>query len=329
MVRGETASRLKVMLQNNPATKHAYSYLKDLKDRAAQMNNVRGTYSFDNRSRGTRTLCVVLAGYKPYLFPYVFPRLLKYAPQNMDICIATAGKREEPLRDLCKDNGWSYLSTKENNVSLVQNIAFSLFPQAKMIFKLDEDIFVTEGFFEKMLAAYDHAYHGQYLLGALAPLIPVNGFGHVRILERYGLLEEYASRFQKPLYMAGPCRQVENNAEAAKFLWGKGGHVPSIDRIASDFSNDPVEELPCAIRFSIGAILFERAVWEDMGYFEVYHGFVGLGMDERQLCTWCTINSRPIMISQNAVVGHFAFGSQTSGMRQYLESHPEVFEMHA
>ncbi|MEE1158251.1 MAG: hypothetical protein UHS51_02410, partial [Atopobiaceae bacterium] len=73
--------------------------------------------------------------------------------------------------------------------------------------------------------------------------------------------------------------------------------------------------------------LMERTVWEEMGYFEVFHGFVGLGSDERQLCAWCTINSRPVMVSQNTVAGHFGFGPQTQGMRDYLLAHPEAFEV--
>lgn len=319
--------KAKTALQDNPFLARPYAWAKARKDARVLQNNLAGRYAFDDRSRGSRAACVVLAGYKPYLYPFVFPRLLRYAPADMDVCVVTAGKRVDALRELCLEFGWSYLSTKDNNVALAQNIAISLLPRADLVFKLDEDVFVTEGFFARMLAAREHAMRGDYAPGVVVPILPVNGYGHVRVLEHYGLVEEYTRRFQKPRYAADPNRCVENSVEAARFLWGEGGFVPGIDAMAKDFARLPMEELPCAVRFSIGAMLLEREVWEQMGYFEVFHGFVGLGLDERQLCSWCVVNSRPVMVSQNAVVGHFGFGSQTQGMREYLERHPEAFEM--
>lgn len=322
-----TIKKAKTALQKNSVIARPYMWVKEQKETAALKNNLHGKYSFDDAASGSDVACVVLAGYKPYLYPYVFPRLLRFLPHGIDVCIVTAGKHVEELRRLCLENGWSYISTQDNNVALAQNIAINCLPHAKRFFKLDEDIFVTDGFFERMLAAREHALAGDYRPGVIAPILPINGYGHMRVLERYGLVEEYTKRFEKPHIAADPLSCVEESVEAAKFLWGEGGFVPRIDEMARDFGADSVAELPCAVRFSIGAILMERAVWEEMGYFKVVHGFVGLGLDERQLCTWCTINSRPVMVSQNAVAGHFGFGSQNQGMRDYLSAHPEVFEM--
>jgi hypothetical protein len=177
--------KLKTELQKKPVIARPYGWAKRRKVEAALQNNLRGKYSFDDFSHASDVACIVLAGYKPYLYPYVFPRLKRFAPRDMDICIVTAGKCVEPLQELCRENGWSYISTKDNNVALAQNIAINCLPHAKLVFKLDEDIFVTEGFFSKMLAARDHALKGEYLPGVIAPILPVNGYGHLHVLKRY------------------------------------------------------------------------------------------------------------------------------------------------
>ena len=91
---------------------------------------------------------------------------------------------------------------------------------------------------------------------------------------------------------------------------------------------DPMIERPCAIRFSIGAILFKRELWKDMGFFDVdrsANALFMMGRDEMKLCEYCVMNSKPIMVSENIVVGHFSFGAQTEGMKEFYNEHPERF----
>ena len=104
---------------------------------------------------------------------------------------------------------------------------------AKHIFNLNEDILITEGYFEKMILAYD------------------------------------AHRFERPLYATGGDRQIECNPETAKFFWGEDGTVPDINTMNRKFGQDELEEKACPVRFSIGAILFERAFFEEYGYYKV------------------------------------------------------------
>lgn len=269
---------------------------------------------------------MMLAGYKDYLYEPVFRRLKENLPDDIDVCIITSGKFDQTIDSLCEKEGWSYFSSRENNVPLVQNAAINLHPNAEYIFKLDEDIFICEGYFDRMMRALQHAKGGEYDPGVLAPLIPVNGYGHVRILEKLGKTDLYTSMFQKPVYAAGPERIIENNEDVAKFFWGEGGHIPSIDSMNQRFNEDPLEERPCPIRFSIGAILFERSTWEKMNYFSVrFKSRSGMGVDEEMICTWCISNSRPIMVSENVVVGHFSFGLQNSGMREYFDAHRDIW----
>ena len=80
---------------------------------------------------------------------------------------------------------------------------------------------MTDGLFERMLAAREHALAGDYRPGIIAPILPINGYGHMRVLERYRLVEEYTKRFERSHIAANPLSCVEESVEAAKFLWGK------------------------------------------------------------------------------------------------------------
>lgn len=284
-----------------------------------------GKHKFEDRSKGSRRLCIILAGYKDYLYPAVLGRVAKYAPDDMDVCICSSGLFSEELSCICREHNWSYLSTKRNNISLIQNIAIRLHPQAEFIYKLDEDIFITNNYFNRLHKAYIHSCQSQYFPGVVAPLIPINGYGHMRILEKLGLLSEYENMFETPKYAAGPKRKIECSPEAARFFWGEGGQIPSVDEIDKRFSNNESEERPCPIRFSIGAILFKRELWERMEYFPVDSG-IGLGKDEIRLCSYCCTASRPLMVSENIVVGHFSFGKQNNEMKDYFLSHKDIFE---
>lgn len=283
-----------------------------------------GRYTFVDRSKHSERLCIILAGYKEFLYPSVLGRIERFAPKDMDICVLTSGIVSSPLISWCERCGWSYLSTKRNNVSLILNIAIHLHPTAKYIYKLDEDIFVTENYFENMLRAYHHAGEGAYTPGVIAPLIPVNGYGHVRVLEKLHLQEEYARLFGKPKHDAGDFYPVVADSEAAKFFWGEGGLVPSIDEMNERFSSEPLVEYPCAIKFSIGAIFFPRETWLDMKMFPV-SVIRNLGIDERRLCYYCCIESRPILVSENVLVGHFGFQYQTQDMKEYFKAHQTTF----
>ena len=307
--------KIKDVVKKNRFLSPVYQKARKIKKNRELKNQFRYSGNFINRSQNSRYLCVILAGYKEFLYPAVFGRIQKYMDQRLDVCVITSGLYSAAIDDICKRNRWSYLSTKENNVSLVQNVAIQLHPNAQYIFKLDEDIFITENYFSRMLETYHDAEKGEYWPGIMAPIIPVNGYGHMRVLEKLGLKELYRMKFQEPKYMAGNERMIESSPEAAKFFWGEGGFVPSVDEMNDLFWSSRHEVRVCPIRFSIGAILFERSLWEDMKYFKVNRKGNGMGEDEKELCSFCCLKSRPIMVSENIVVGHLGFGSQNAAMR--------------
>lgn len=319
---------IKKELSTNKYTKSIYAVLRNAKHAAIHKAEYHRDFnwhgSFDNRQKGSDKLCIVLAGYKTFLYDATMTRLKEYLENDIDVCIITSGLYSDDISSMCQEEGWSYLSTKENNVALVQNVSIKLHPKAEWIYKLDEDIFITNGYFSNMMKAYEFAENGQYNPGVIAPLIPLNGYGHVRILEKVEATKAYKDRFGILKYAAGNEKEIEGNPAVARFMWGDGGIVPTIDEMNERFAAKELEIRACSIRFSIGAILFKREFWEAMGHFTVYKG-PGMGLDEVQLCQYCITNSRPIMVSENIVVGHLSFGPQNNSMKDYYYEHPEKF----
>lgn len=318
--------KIKSILKTSKLTHGIYLKYKDIKSRKNVKNKLKCEYLFVNRARGEEKLCIILAGYKEFLYDVVFGRIKEFITPGIDVCVVTSGLYSDTVYEICAKNNWSYLSTKENNVSLVQNVAISLHNKAKYIYKLDEDIFITKGYFDKMLNAYKHALEGDYNPGVMAPMLNINGFTHLILLKKLKLESVYSTKFEKAKYAAGAHRQVESNPEVAKFFWGEGGYIPSIDDLNKQFENDDLSEIACPIRFSIGAILFTRSLWREMGYFKVNRNSNNMGADEVQLCTYCLEKSRPLMVSENIVVGHLSFGSQNEAMREYFLNNKTPFE---
>lgn len=186
---------VKACLKKNALAKGVYRKLKDTKEKIEYKRRFHFSGQFIDRSKNRDILCIVLAGYKDYLYTPVFSRLKQYAIPNMDICVVSSGKHSDKLMELCEVNEWSYLSTKHNNVSLIQNIAIKFHPDAQYIFKLDEDIFIPKDYFKNMLRAMEHAHTGYYSPGVIAPLIPVNGYGYMRILEKLNKMDIYRTLF--------------------------------------------------------------------------------------------------------------------------------------
>ena len=258
----------------------------------------------------------------------VFGRIEKYAPKDIDFCIVSSGLYSEDLAKITEKNNWSYLSVKQNKVTLVQNIAINLHPKAQKIFKLDEDIFITENFFTQLEKTYDKMEkEGRYNIGFVAPLLPINGYANVNVLEKTGLIEEFDKKFGKAYHDGDGQAPIIKNPDIAKFMWGETEEkLRDIDKLSKEFSEQEFSYSICSIRFSIGAILFSREIWENMGRFKVGLG-TNMGQDEVQLCKYCMIESKAIIISENTVAGHFSYGPQTNAMKEYYNSHREIFKV--
>ncbi len=272
---------------------------------------------------------MVLAGYKPELWHAVFGRLKAWLPEDTDVCVMTSGCMVPTLVDLCAQNGWSYLSTRENRLTRIQNLAIWLHPAAQYIYKLDEDIFLTQGCLEQLYRTYCQAAEElKYEIAFAAPLIPVNGYGYVRVLEKCGLLEDWERRFGKAVYTDGKHHHtaIAEQGVAARYMWGEVQSVlRDIDALARKFAQEPEAYTICPIRFSIGIILFSRQSWMEWGLFPV-DWTVGMGLDEEHIAHICMYHGKVAVVSENALAGHLAFGTQTKEMLAYYRENRSLFE---
>ncbi len=319
-------------LRSVPIAKNAWYAMKSNSRERRQKRNyeycIHAKYRFIDRSHGYHKLCILLAGYKTFLYDTTFARLKAYMEKGMDVCVITSGMYSEMLAGLCRENGWSYLGTEKNNIALVQNLAIHLHPRADLIFKLDEDIFVTENCFSQLSRTLEMVeQEDDYIPCFVAPLIPVNGYSYKRILKKLQLEDVYEQLFEKPRYAAGAGQMIENNPDVARFFWGEGGFIPQIDELNQRFSQEEFTYSVCPIRFSIGAILFRRSVWEEMGMYTVNPMSISLGCDEDQLCGMAVTKSKAMIVAENTVVGHLAFGPQNAAMKEYYLEHKERFAL--
>ena len=288
-------------------------------------------YEFIDRSHGSDKLCMILAGYKEPLWDDVFDRLVAVLPNDIDVCIMTSGKHVPALIERAEKMGWSYLSTEMNQLSLVQNITIQNHPAAKWLYKIDEDMFLTEGFFEKTMATFERVRRESlYEPCFVSPLINVSCYGYIRMLEKLGLVDDFKARFGDDIkYTDGLYHHqwVLENPEVAKYMWGDTRpELADIDALNERFSADGPSFSVCPLRYSIGAILFERKSWEEFQKFPVDHGN-GLGADEERVCYHATFTGRAMVVDESCVAGHLGYGPQTATMIEYYKAHQDRYRL--
>jgi hypothetical protein len=284
--------------------------------------NITGASYFVDRSTGSHAVAVILAGYKPYLWDITLARLERFLSPEIDVCLVSPALRSGPLEALAERRGWSYLSTRANYVSLAQNLAIARHPDARWVVKLDEDIVIGEGFFERLLAAYGRVVaEGHYRPGFCAPVLNVNGFSYLRFLQTMGLEAAYRERFGDLRLATGEI-PATNDGEAALWLWR---HSLPFDEVAARFAAQPPAFSTVPHRFSIGAILFEREFWDSFGGLLVRPPAGALGVDEASICRKCVDMSRAMVVAHDVFAGHFSFSAQEAFMREHVEElRPEL-----
>lgn len=280
-------------------------------------------YTFINRQKRMKKCCFVLAGYKKFLWRNVFERFVRVLPSDVEVCILSSGLYDKDLEEMSEKYGWSYLSTTINSVTLIQNIAYALFDKTEWIYKMDEDIFLTDRAFEKLYLGYQRMERdSNNSVGILVPLIPLNGYGYVSVLKEQKLLQIYEDMFGKAYIGGNPESEIEKNSMAAVFMWDRCQRIDDLNRIF-----EQVGELEiCHVRFSIGFLLMKRDFWSGMYGFSVL-GNADMGTDEEEICSECVNHSKAIVVCHDTVVGHFSFGRQTEQMKKYFLTHADRFSV--
>lgn len=281
------------------------------RSRVAKARNFHGRYTFDRRAKDTDSLVLLLAGHKPQLWPWTLQRVAEHIPPTHDVCVVSPGVVVTELREFAASHGWSYLASQSGHVSLAQNLAIRAHPSAKWIHKLDEDIFISEGYFGRLEAGYRRASEeSEFAVGLCSPLINVNGYSYVDFLDSLGLRAEWEGEF-------GPIRRApwgiaaHSSGDAAVWLWK---HALPVNEVAARFAAEPFSYAVVPHRFSIGAILFERGLWEALQGFRVRRPAPGLGDDEEHIAMHTTEHGQAVVVVQNVYAGHFAFGPQMEAM---------------
>lgn len=278
-------------------------------------------YNFVDRALGSDTLIIILVGYKDYLWPSTLERVFNYNAVGADVCLVSSGVYSHDLDVVSQRNGWSYLYVKRNSPGVALNKAISLHPGADFIYKIDEDIFISSGFFEGLRAGYEHAWNNSGLEpGFVAPIININGISYRCFLEELGLDKDYRRDFGE---MIERCEGVPIHSDPKACWWVWKNSLP-LDDVAERFKRKDNDFTILGSRFSIGAILFRRSFIEGVGGFKsAWHSAV-LGVDENELCKDCVSYSRPMFLIKNVFAGHFSFYLQEKGMVSKIPAMKEL-----
>ena len=285
-------------------------------------------YKVEGSVKGLPKMLFVLSGYKQELWDDVFTRIKRNQPSDMEVCIASSGKYVPELSELCKKYDWVYLSTKLNNVCVATNVVIREFPQAEYIYKLDEDIYVPDGYFDDMYEAYQRIEKKEsaYKIGYICPVLPLGFYGMHDFLLKKGCLGEYEQLFGKH-YVGGTelNPNFRNHNGLDEYIWSKIGNF---DDCAKEYSNEPFSYELCGTRSGIATILFKRDFWNSLGGLKRYKGIgVGTNGDEGQITAYCALNFRPSFCVKNIFVGHFSFGGAEQNVLKFREQHPDIFKM--
>jgi hypothetical protein len=162
--------------------------------------------------------------------------------------------------------------------------------------KMDEDVFVSAGVFQKMLAAYETA-GGDTKLALVTPVVPNNASGSFYLLNKFpALKEEYLARFNQPLTTDynGP---VWINPWIAEWLTREFLDLEAAVRRLKNAGAGELQRF--AYRFSINCILFDYRHWDAMG---------GVPKDDEPAWTqWVVDHGAYNLLVTDAIVHHYSF----------------------
>jgi hypothetical protein len=298
----------------------------ELAVRARGQLRLTDRYRLDYRGTPGATLVCVVAGWKPELWPHVLPQI-RAATRDCQVCLVTPGLTNESLREYCRVNKWSYLSTATADRSLAQNVCYRLHPDAELIVRIEEDVFVgpdtVSGLVDRLTTL---SADGQLEPGLVAPLVPLEPFACRYALVQLGLLGAFESRFGH-LTLSGIKGPLRNNTDAVRWIWQ---HTAPLSLTAKWFAANGEKTMCAPVRYGPGIAAFQRSFWREIGFFPVSRGslMVGgdtIGNDDAHMCGEAVRRSRPIVIAADLLVGRFSFHHQYQELKLLLRTEPGWF----
>jgi hypothetical protein len=209
---------------------------------------------------------------------------------------------------------------RPQGIADMQNRCIEKYPDA-LYMKVDEDVFVPDGWAARMVAAYEANQHHENL-ALITPLIPNNSFGLHALLTRFypEWRKEFQERFghQPDPSRAGSTWQSPAIAEWATRKWidlqaantdirkrletGDGrleAHGSDTPEPATCNLEPATAFLPFSDPFSIGCIAYDYRHWQRMGGIPE--------TDEPGWTTWIQENGQTNILDCSQIVLHYSF----------------------
>ncbi len=259
----------------------------------------------------------------------VFGRVIKYIENNIDVCVVQPGSSENfHLKSLCKKYGRSYLYSKENRLALSQNLAIKWHPNAEFIYKINEDVFITEWFFRKLKKKYKLSIQcSDYIPWAISPVVNINPATYKFFLQKINKVEDYESIFGEhpsKVWCKTRYEKIYKSWPVAKYIRENSLGLDNVNAQYFDKLSINSEYSAIAVYYAIWCFMFHRSIWEDFWWF-----FVApkgkLWQEERKFLENCMLNSRPIILCENCLCGHFWFQHQKNDMKNFFEKNKDKF----
>ena len=285
---------------------------------------------FEDRRSKNKKLLYILIGYKDFLWEDVLERVKLFCPNDIDVCLLSSGRYDDRLSAISKHNNWSYFVTDINNILYAQNLMMASFSEKEYIYKMDEDVYVTENCFNKMFNCLDRAQKsGELNVGYVTPIIPLSSSSYI-FLEEFGLVEKYKKTFKRKLYYGGDLSspEIRSDSNFSHFYWS----IDNIDMLSQRAENNGGNKFRViAGRHAICFILFSREFFNSMGGFDLGE-LEGIGYDwkdgdEFQIMQHCINFGYYGLMTLDSVCGHFCYAKQEKDMIKFRRENPYYFKI--
>lgn len=180
-------------------------------------------------------------------------------------------------------------------VANLQNECVRRHPDS-VYFKIDEDLFVSKGWAEKLTAAYE-AFRNDPNLALVLPVIPNNGAGFHFLLNHYpDLAAEYKTMFPYPITpdFNGP---IWIQPKLAEWMTRKFLNLESANRQLETGNREPFQRF--AYRFSINCIVYDYRHWTELGRIP--------DEEEPAWTQWIPDHGKFCVLATDTLVHHYSF----------------------
>lgn len=210
-----------------------------------------------------------------------------------------------------------------------------LFKDIDIILKVDDDAFpLTANWFEVLKANFLNEKSKHKNIAYITPLINNNCWGFKETIDVMGISEEYFRNVAHP-HFVGPRGDLNNPARVIpshKIDTGAHGTVwgnPHIarwlherttldpDRYIQATKNLSITEIPSLERYSIGCIMFERKLWNEIDN--------GGSDDEAMMHGYCRSTRSRILCSRSVPFVHLAYYSQRQENRDIVSKARDIY----